>query len=73
MNMTYRHPCEFKLCWLCLDYWYNNRSGHHCNKYSPEAATSGKDNGNQFNSATHKGHVTKNSAKTFQIDYIFIW
>eukprot|EP00253_Pinus_taeda_P009059 PITA_09059 len=63
MKMKCIPPCQFKFCWLCLDSWDNDSyGGHSCNKYRPEAATSGKDDGNQPNSATYD-HVKEKVAK----------
>eukprot|EP00253_Pinus_taeda_P013927 PITA_13927 len=71
MKMKCIPPCQFKFCWLCLDSWDNDSyGGHSCNKYRPEAATSGKDDGNQPNSATYD-HVKEKVAKASSNRLVF--
>eukprot|EP00253_Pinus_taeda_P020673 PITA_20673 len=71
MKMKCIPPCQFKFCWLCHDSWDNDSyGGHSCNKYRPEAATSGKDDGNQPNSATYD-HVKEKVAKASSNRLVF--
>lgn len=71
MKMKCMPPCQFKFCWLCLDSWDNDcYVGHNCNQYRPEAETSGKDDGNQPNSATYD-HVKEKVAKASSNRLVF--